>query len=319
MSELAINTNVLKYKDFNIKIGTIFQVTPKYDGNAPDGFRKERTTKYLTTSGMNKEAVRFDTSKNVWDTGLYKSSPVFDGMDEKEVEQLVNSVQELIVNPLEDRLGEGRLSYQESNDYWLDYGFDLYRGKIFNTSKPEELLALYEAIIHGKLCPVGQDSSPFYKSADFTIEDKAEAVSVKQKEDNLDIKATGLYYSFDTSEPKKLQLILNYVGLRGMDGKNFKKEVAASAFKVFIDHKEDGFANKEMFIEAASMANTKQGYNELYYYSLLQELFRKKKITKEFENFKLNDENLGNSLKIAAETVAKNQDLQNEILALAGK
>lgn len=319
MSELTTQEEVLNIKDFNIKIGTIFQVAPKYDGNAPDGFRKARTTKFLTTAGMNREAIPFNTFKNVWDTGLYKGSPVFEGMDSNEVEELVEKLERLIVEPLEERLGEGRLSYKETNNYWDDYGIDLYRGKIFNTSKPEELLALYEAIIHGKLCPMGQESSPFYKSAQFCVEDKEEALSVKHKEDLLDIKATGLFHTLATKEPKKLQLALNYVGVRGIDSKNFKEEVAASAFKIFIDHKDDGYANKNMFIEAASMANTKQGYNILYYYKILQDLFRKKKITKEFENYKINDENLGTSLKQAAEIVAKKQDLQTEVLALAGK
>ena len=313
----ATEEKVLKIKDFNIRLGTIFQVTPKYDGNAPDGFRKERTTKHLAEYGKNREAVPFDEYKKVWDTGLYKTSPCFQGMDPNEVDKLVDMLQKEVVGPLEERLGENALSYRLSkeNKFWDEYGIDLYRGRIFNTNEPDHLLALYEAILHGKLCPIGQESSPFYKSAQFCVEDKEEAVSVRQKEDNLDIKAAGLFHSL-SNDPKKLQLALNYIGLRGLDSKNFKPEVAVSAFKIFMDHKDDGYANKEMFIEAASMANTKFGYKELYYYQLLQELYKKRKVTKEFENYKLGDIELGNSLKEAASKISKDPTLETKIDAL---
>lgn len=311
-----LSPNSLKVKDITIEKGCIYQVSPKYDGSAPDGFKKERTTKFLSSHGKNIEAVPFDTRMGVWDTGLYEESPCYAGMPKVEVKRLVNSLQESIVKPIEARLGIGKLDYKEENTFWLDYGIDLHRGRIFNTEQPDQLLQLFQVAIHGKVAPKGSDSNPNYREAQFCVENKEEAKTIQQENDTLEINAMGSFYSLLKGEKDVLALVMNYVGIPLPGGKNLDEQVAASAFKVFVDHKSDGYTNKTNFLKAVKLSGEKTGYKELAFYEKIQKLIRKKKIEKERENFLLDGDVLGTNPKEIAKKVARNAELQERILAL---
>lgn len=296
---------------FKIKKGVIYETTPKFDGNAPDGFMKERTTKFLTSSGRNREAVPF--TSNVWDTGLYPESPSFYGHDLAEVQDTLRTVNEYIVKPFEKLQGSEKLRHTEDNEFWLNYGVDVYQGRIFNTDKPEDFLALYEMVFHRKLAPKEHESNPDYRNAQFCIEDKEETQSVRQKEDNMEIEANGLFYKLK-EKPQYLELVLNYAGLRVPKvGGNIDLQLVPSLFKNFIDHKENGFDNKKIFIEAANNILTPEGYSEMFLYSGIQALYKKKVITKSFEKFFLEDEELGTSLKQIAARLVKDSKLKARV------
>lgn len=296
---------------FEIKKGVIYEITPKFDGNAPDGFIKERTTKLLTSSGRNREAIPF--TSNVWDTGLYPESPSFYGHNPAEVADTLRVVSTHIIKPFEKLQGEGKLAHKEDSEFWLNYGVDIYKGKIFNTDKPEDFLALYEMVFHKKLAPKEHESNPDYRNAQFCIEDKEQTQTVKQKEDNMEIEANGLFFKLK-EKPQYLELALNYAGLRvpKASGK-IDLQLAPSLFKNFIDHKDNGFDNKKIFIDAANNVMTQEGYEEMYIYSGIQALYKKKVITKSFEKFFLDDEELGTNLKQIAARLVKEPKLKARV------
>lgn len=300
--------------DFEIKLDTIYQVMPKYDGSAPDGWRKERTTKALAPWGRNIEAIPFHEGMRVWDTGLYKDSPIFAHKKEEEVQEIVRFVKENIVDKLEGSFySDGELDHKDKKDsYWNEYGIELYNGRIFNTSDPKQLLDLYLSVLHGKLCPKGKaESSPYFPFAQFTVENKEKSKTVQQENELITMEAMGQFYSLLNSNKKTLRLVLNYVGVsiqeKDSDG------LFTTSFTTFINHKDNSRLNKENFIEAVKMSGSKGGYEELYLYDVLQKLYRKKIVTKDRDYFMFEGTKIGTSLKEAAKTVSKNQELKVEI------
>lgn len=305
----------IKINEFDLKLDTIYQVMPKYDGSAPDGWRKERTTKALAPWGRNIEGIPFNDHKKVWDTGLYESSPSLSNRREEEVNDILSFVEKNIVRPLEDNLyGEGALDHKDVKDsFWLDYSIDLYNGRIFNTSDPRQLLDLYLCILHGKLCPKGKaESSPYYPFAQFTVENKEHSRSVQQENELLTVEAMGEFYSMLNNNKDRLKLVMNYVGVnipvKASDG------VYTTSFTSFINHRDNSRFNKEEFIEASKKAKEKEGYQELYFYDILGKLFKKKIVTREREFFMFEGTELGTSLKEAARKVAKETTIQAELL-----
>lgn len=304
----------IKINEFEIKLGTIYQVMPKYDGSAPDGWRKERTTKALAPWGKNIEAIPFHENMKVWDTGLYKDSPVFKFKKEEEVQQIVDFVQENIVSKLEGNFyNKGTLDHRDNKDsYWDNYGIELYNGRIFNTDDPKQLLDLYLSIVHGKLCPKGKaESSPYYPFAQYTVENKEQSKSVKQENELITMEAMGLFYSLLNSSKKNLKLVLNYVGVKVPEKAN--DGIYTTSFTSFIDHKNDSRLNKENFIEAVKMVNDPKKYQELYFYDVLNKLYRKKVVTKDREFVMFEGTKLGTSFKEAAKKVASDNNLMVEV------
>jgi hypothetical protein len=300
---------------FDINSNTIYQVSPKFDGNAPDGFRKERTTKALAPWGVNIEGIPFNDTKKVWDTGLYESSPVFTTKKKEEVNSILRFVNKHIVDPLEKQFyGEGKLDHKDTKDsFWMDYGIELYNGRIFNTADPKQLMDLYLSVLHGKVCPKGEaESSPYFPNAQFSIENKESARTVQQENDMLMVEAMGLFHTMLNSDTKKLGLVLNYVGVKLPE--NAESGLITSSFTAFLNHKEDSRLNKEQFVKAAKLSNTQEGYDELFYFKKLQKLFLKKIVTKDRENILFEDTVLGTSFKEAAQKVAKEPKIQKELL-----
>lgn len=304
----------IKINDFEIKLNTIYQVMPKYDGSAPDGWRKERTTKALAPWGKNIEAIPFHEGKKVWDTGLYKDSPIFTHKKEEEVNEIVAFVQEHIVEKLEKSFYEkGTLDHKDKKEsYWDNYGIELYNGRIFNTDDPKQLLDLYLSVLHGKICPKGKaESSPYFPFAQFTVENKERSKTVRQENELITTKAIGLFYSLLNSNKEKLRLVMNYVGVKvpekASDG------IFTTSFTSYIEHKDDSRLNKERFIEAVEMSNDPDKYQELYFYKVIQDLFRKKVITKEREYVVFEGTKLGTSYKEAAKKIASDKNLIVEI------
>lgn len=308
------NKEIKVNDDITIVVGNIYEVVPKFDGNAPDGLRELRTTKFPSHVGRNIEAVPFDSDRGMWDTGLYRESPCY--AHKKDVDSLVSQLQKFIVEPLSVEVGEDRLTHRDvDKSYWENFHIRLHAGRVFNTEDPRQLLELFLACIHGYLAPRDKESSPVYRTAQFCIENKEQVVSIKQENDLLDVQASGLFYTYMSSKPSTLQLILNYIGLKLPAGE-VREETIASVFKLYCNHKTDGYNNKKTFVDTIKKAETDEGYSEIFYFDVLSKMFKKKQITRQKENFLFDETFLGTSLKEAAEKVAKSKDLQIAIEAV---
>src|SRR5699024_9106221 len=182
----------------------------------------------------------------------------------------------------------------------------------FNTNEPEQLLQLFIAVATGVIAPKELENDPNYTSAQFCIENKEKVKSEQQEKDMSEIKTMGVFYGM-LKNPKKLSLVLNYVGVKPPS--NFDESLVTSQFKRWVENKNDKYQNRELFLEAAEKADDKEGYQELSYYKVLQDLYRKGVIKKEYEKYLLDGEELGtSSLKTCAENIIKDKGLQSKLM-----
>lgn len=301
----------VKIRGFDIKLNSLYQVNPKFDASAPDGFQEYRTTKLLTETGSNSETIPFDSQRNVWDTGLYSTSPCYQGMNKKEVNSILEILEEKVIKPIEEEWGIGVLDHKEDSVFWSTYSIPLYRSKIFNTEIPLQTLNLFHSIIQGFLAPKGKmESSPDFRLAQFTVEDKEKVISLEQEKDLLNTEAIGKFYNLLNGDVGQLRNVLNYVGIKIPEGSKIDKSIVSNIFNRSISSAKDEFYIKKSFTEAYDKSQSKEGYNELKTYRDLEELFLKGDVEKDRENFVLRGEILGASLKDAARKVSKNQKLQ---------
>ena len=306
---------------FDIGSGRIFQVTGKYDADAPDGFRNNRTTKFLSDeAGKNTVSAMFDSTTGLWDTGLYADSPMYSGLNADARNEIANQVQELIVEPFDkiySRKGKSILDpTDEDSNFWnyitpTSFKVDLYDGKIFNTEKALDRLQLFICIANKDLAPRDYESSPQFKRAQFCVENK-EAVQSKQvEEEMMEIEMMGKFYNY-LDKPQTLQQILNYIGLKNVDVKN--KQLTTSVFKRFVDNKDQKHQNRKLFIDATKLYSTKNGQKEISYYSALQKLQKKGLLVKGVnDSFEIADTPIGTNLKAAAKFVSNKPKMQQEV------
>lgn len=296
---------------------TVYEVVPKYDADAPDGYRNNKTTKILDfDAGQNTVSALYDDGIGLWDTGLYKDSPMYRGLGEEAKESLHNQIQELIVEPFERMFGKDKLDPRDKDSKFWNYvdtnsfKVDLYQGKLFKTKNPLDLLKLFICLANKDLAPKKHESSPQFRKAQFCVENKEEVKSSKVENDMLDMEVNGRFYSL-LEQPKTLQPILTYIGVKNIDVKN--KEMAITLFKRFVEDKGQAYQNKKMFLDAISLESSKQGRKEIVYYSYLTDLSKKGKLVKQGDNYVIGETEIGNNLKAAAKFVSNKPKLQQAI------
>lgn len=304
--------------DVDMSNGVIYEVTNKYDADAPDGFRDNRTTKLLNDeAGRNTISASYDVTTGLWDTGLYAESPMYRGLSAEERNIISAKVKELIVKPFEDLYGEGKLDPRNPNsEFWnyvdkhLSFKVDLYKGRIFRMDNPLERLQLFICIANKDLVPKDKESVPMFRNAQFCVENKEKVNSNKVEESILDTKATGQFYMM-LSQPEDLKLILNYIGLNNVDTKN--EGMAVTLFQRFINDKSQSYQNKNLFVDAVALYAKPQGKKEIEYYSTIKHLVSKNKVVKVDADYMVGDNPIGANLKSAAKKVAKSPKLQQAL------
>lgn len=293
--------------------GGIYEITPRFDADAPDGYKNKGTTKILSSkTGRNSHSATFHPLVKVWDTGLFKESPMYANYTEDEKDNLMEKVQELIVEPFEKMYGEGKLDHKDENSPFWNYqdkssfNVDTYNGRIFNTDNVRHRLELFIMLSTKTLVPKDKEDDASFDTAQFCIENRDEVKSQKESDSLMEVEVMGAFYDILTKTSKR-DLILNYIGISIPT--KAKKEVVATVFKTYIENKQHSHQNKKIFLETYKKSNTKDGLQELGYYREIQSLYKKGKIIKEGEYLFIGEEKLGNSLKEAAKTAVKNKNI----------
>lgn len=309
MSKTKKSVDIFGYT-LDLSDDIIYQVVPKYDADAPDGFKNSRTTKYLDDNvGVNTVEAIWNEDVGIWDTGLHEGSPVLNTMEPSKRKSFVDTVQKYIVEPFEKRYGEGKLDPKDINSsYWnfvndSSFHVDLRNGKLFKTSDPQHVLQLFICLVNNSLAPKEHEDLPQYNSAQFCIENRDKARDIEQEKDALQVDTIGKFYTLK-SNPQVLHLILNYIGLKGVT-KDTPDTTVNQLFKHFTENKRDGYSNQKNFLEAADMSEKPKGMKQLGFYKSLQTLVKKGVVTKDRDQYVLGDAELGNSLKEASKLAAE--------------
>ena len=308
----------IKVNGIDLKNDTLYQVVPKTDHDAPDGFIKEGTTKILSPNMSETVSCVFNERSNVWDTGFFENSPCYRGMNKEEVKLIVENLNENIVKPVEELLGEGKLNHVNGNIFWNELMINLKNGKVFHTANPMDLFHLYIAILHNNLAPKDQEDSYKFKKAKYCVVNKEEVVNIKQQREANRNKCIGLFFTLFSTDKSKLFLICDFVGLSSID-KATSEVSANSAFNQFLDHRTEGYQNIDKFLKAYELSQDDEGLREMTIYRDLKTLFRKGIIIKKYSEFYLEGESLGTNFTDATHKVLKNKDLENQVFELMEK
>jgi len=299
------------FSDFTIKSNTIYTVMPKPDPNAPDGYREHGTTKLIHPDITNTVAAPFDTAMNVWDTGFYEGSACLRGLSPEERKKHVENVTKNIVNPVEEILGEGRLSHRHTNDFFDEFPIALYNKVSFNTEDPVQLLMLYLAVVGKELAPKEYVGNPNFKQAAYQVVNRESEVSNKQQIKIDKSKAIGKFHSLLATDKDKLSIILSYLNISNAAIKN--EDTFISVFDRFLEDKQDGYRNSNIFLETVDKF-TGDGEEELYIFEALSELADKNELRVYKQEYFLGEEKLGNSIKHAAAYVAQRPELIQKVM-----
>jgi hypothetical protein len=299
---------------FKLKGNTIYQVIPKPDEDAPDGFRRERTTKMLSPRIDEIVGCIKNPQTNTWDTGFYEHSPCYKHLPFEEREITVAKAVKNIKEPIENIYGGVDKLGQNNDEFWDDYAIRLKNGRIFNTNEPKDMLDLYIAILHGSLAPKELASTERFRDASYCVVNKNEVIDRKLSKDLNYNKAVGNFFALLENDKPTLVGILNYIGLPARIDTD--EVTLNNTVTNYLKNKQSGEQNTEMFLEAFKAAKTDEGKKEIQIYQQLKELAKKGIVKKEGTLYILGDSKLGASFKIAAKTVAGDQKLQEKLIDL---
>lgn len=299
---------------FEIKSNTIYQVVPKPDEDAPDGFRRERTTKMLSPRISESVGCVKNPNTNTWDTGFYLYSPCYKHVPMEERELKVKNVVENIKDPIENIYGGGDRLNQNNDEFWDDYSFEIANKTIFNTAEPRDLLNLYMGVLHGTLAPKDKASTEQFRGAMYCVVNKNEVIDRKLSKDLNYNKAVGSFYAMMENDKPGLIGILNFIGLPATIDTD--EVTLNNSVTNYLKNKQSGDQNTEIFLETFNYAKTESGKREIQIYQDLKELAKKGIIRKEGTEYRLGETNLGTSFKVAAKTVSNDPKLQEKLIDL---
>lgn len=301
---------------FKFKPNTLYQVTEKLDSSAPNGFIEHKTTKIIHPAISNSvPGAIFDSELKIWDTGLYENSralrKAIPSVDERS--KFVKDIVKFIVKPLQILKGKEYLSqFEDNNTFWDDFRINIFKDRVFNTDRPEELLQLYLAVLHRQVTPKEFESNPEFKNSQYCIVDKEDSVDRKLEKDMGIMEAQSTFYNLLKNKKEDLLIILDYLKLSVTPKTDDK--ILASLFNNWLKDKTDGFQNYAVFIKTNKFFATEDGEKELYYHSKIKELIKKNIIKQKKSEIWFEDEFIGSDLKSATKNIVSQKDLEERFL-----
>ena len=301
-------------KDFYIEVGKSYQIVPKYDADAPDGFRTHRTTKVLDPDIVDPVNLAvWDLDRNVYDTGLEASSKALNKLYNKnqdEVNTALKTINKEIANKLLTFWDKSQLD-PKNLEFWDDMNAELGVDNVFNTNDPLQLYKLYQLILQGKLCPSGLEGEPqFKKSASFSVEDKTTVIDVSQKRELNKTSAKAKFFNMLEQDPKIAVNVMEYMGVTGLSHSDIA--LLNSTFSTWIDR--DDNQNPKKFLETYKEVNDSESGKRVFeVFGQLRELQKNNKIDRKVNGLYFGEHFLGKNNKEAAEKAVNDPILLDKI------
>lgn len=300
-------------KEFRIKKGEIYQIVPRFDADAPDGFQEFSTTKIIDPEAGQQvvNLAVWDEDKNVYDTAFTVHSKALINLypDPKAREEVVAQIKKHILQPMIDIKGD--VFDPKNTEYWDEEIFTLNLDETFKTDDPYSLFRLYLLTIHGIIAPKDFESSNRFKFAQYSVENKDGLVTLKQRKELNKNKAIGVFYTLLTSNKAKLISILDWMKV----GASLEDDEGLLNL-VFTDWLNNHPQNSQLFTETVAQFDTASGKKEIEMYSHLVTLVSKKRIKKYVGRVELDGEVIGTDLKDATKKVLQDRELTNKIIEI---
>jgi hypothetical protein len=303
----------LKVANIELILGNTYEIIPKKDFDAPSGFKEHGTTKLLMPGISEIRAVPFDQGINLWDTGFDSDSPVNAKIPPAERAALSLQYNKLIKEPYEKRFRKDLSS--TNNDFWDEYTYELHTYKTFDTANEKDLLDLFQALVQGRICEVGEKDATLQRTANYSIRNREKETSLKEERAETKFEAFAIFSTLLKADFKKddtLISVLEWVGLtniRETDKETLKKTVLR-----MLEDPKNGYEFSERFVKAFNMTETNIGKEIMDLFSILQKLRTSNKIEVKRQQYYIDGIKIGNHLKEAAEVANKNPEIKELIL-----
>jgi hypothetical protein len=305
---------ILKIYDFEIKKDTLYEIKEKLDTSAPEGFKEFNTTKVLSDMVVDTfPGAIYDEDRGLWDTGLYPTSnALIRAITDPDARSLaLTSLRKNIVLPLEEEKGENILDHTPKNNlFWDRFRIECHRGKLFDTSKTEDLLRLFLLLLHKRVTPKEMESHPEFKQpiSMYCIVDKDSSVSREAEKEMRKAKASALFYNLLNTDKAGLLQVLDYLGISAASSSD--DAVLYTVFGNFMSSKEDKFQNDKLFIDTVDKFQTEEGAEEIYIHSKLKELYVRGKVKYKKGEIWMDDVFVESGWKNAARKVKEDQEMK---------
>lgn len=305
--------------NFYLESNKTYRIIGKVDPSAPIGFQERGITKLEHPMNGEDALVRFDSRRNLWDTGLYEGSPCYSTIqDQKQITDTVKVLKENLIPFLKESLPEGALSQKSDNKHWDSYMFPLNQNLTIATNTPESFFGLWTALLTGAIAPEADKNAPRYRelTTPYVLVDRQEKASNEQKLAFTKAIATKNFVNLLLSDNKKdkahLVDVLNYVDFRAV--LDTEDSILNSQFNHWIDNKKSGLKNAEYFNTAFDRFSTEDGKEELEVYKLLKKAVKNNKVVYDRGEYFLGEDSLGNNLKEAGKIINDNDNLKSKLL-----
>ena len=292
-----------------IKTNSVYKITNKVDNNAPDGFVREGTTKLPSEGIGNTVPCKFHVTNKakgtgVFDTGFYLGSPCYSMQEKSEIESKVKALTKSIVDPYEKKYGAKILDHK-NEEFWVDFGVDLFSGRYFVTSNVDDLLELYIAMSAFELTPKELIGNPKFSNSQYCIEDKEKVQTVKSERANNMIEVISKFGVMLSDDRETLINVLRYIRLLGVSD----TIDTATLNGLFFEWLQKSTENPEIFKNAYELTQSDSTKDVVNLYVIASRLANKKKLEKVGNEYTYKGEVLGADLK----TVAKNVNSKPEL------
>ena len=292
----------------NIVMGQSYEVVPKYDADAPNGFQQFGTTKLMTKEIAETHQILFDESMGIWDTGFDEISLSNIDIPDEEKTALVNIYNSVIKKKYEETFGKDLSSKDTPDSFWRTYKFNIHNGKTFDTKNLKDLLDLFMALKHFKVCEKGEKSY-LSRTAMYNITNKEQVMTIAQSRVKDKAEAMFTYMTLDKGDKETMYTVLEWLqftNVRSSDPQTLMGTVLA-----FL---EKDVTNVENFLAAYKQTQSESGLEEMEAFSMVMKLYNRKVISYKRKEYYMNDEVIGNSPKDIAKRALSNGALMTSIV-----
>lgn len=306
--ELLFNVN-----GFDVFKNRMYRVDDKRDGDAPTGFVKAGVSK-LPSDGID-ESFHFryvtypGSQEGLWDTGFYKNSPCYRGLDEKEADVISKQRIKTVLKPYQAAIGSPEALSNQNQDTLDKTSWRVGTGMIYNTNDPIDTMRLYATLLTGNAAPAGQEKSAKYAAASYVVVDVTKVSKDKEDQNVSVMKTVSMFGKLLENDPERLQVILKWLNL-GKYPANADNDTLSS---IFYQTVKDDTGRCRLFMTTIEEMNNSAVMEKMYIYKNLTENIQKRMSPVTVApNGKIffEDIELGGDLKTASETITKHPDLR---------
>ena len=307
-----IMTKVATVNGFDILTDHLYRVGGKIDKTAPSGFVEIGSSKFPQKDvGVDFAVAKFipnphDASKGVYDTGFYEDSPVYANLPKTEVKKIVANLKKHIVKPYEAKYGAGILD-NKNIEFWDSYSYDLYEGKIIDTSNVDDLLGLYISLLGRFLTPIGEENNPLYKKSFFVIRDSSSIMKREEEVVKKEFEVIAKVNELLNSKKEKAKQLLVYLDVITPNTK-----MTDSRMMLALNRKLKDPNNIDYFYEIVQNVGDKAFDDKMFIYYKLKRGVETGKIVKIRNDYFINNIDLGKDLRKIAEALSA-RELEGEL------